>query len=480
MKKIIICSVLCMILSSCSSQNDSDKENGKILPTADVIEANDASLQDNSSKQSDVIEVNEENSQDNSSTQSDVIEVDDTQLQDNGCMQSDITIIDDIVNWDHPVKDVLEDKNIPISKLELTENKTYPTFYVKLPTEIIHKEAIGSLIEPIAQANGFWNYSLVDESNNIKIEVLIDKENRKVKSYILNGEKIDFIETDNMQTKYNRYLDFLNTDGEVVGYIKEDINLDGNEEIVISVGVGYGSEKIYVLRETEDELHELGLIEGGGYGVYDAHLVSMKGAEHKYINAFVTNGANLSGFALYRIVEDGIEMVGYSASPTGVGNDRLTSSGDNNIYDGYTQHRHSYGVMYFNVLRYYKWNGESFDYISSDVHIPEYPEGEGAVIRQFLKLNMLWEKDRESKNVQTRLSEINLSEKSVNFQKINQLDDIYKWQTEIQLDAKEFDIQRSDNSSVVTVPVQNKSIVFVMTKIDGKYCITDIEGEFAY
>jgi len=49
----------------------------------------------------------------------------------------------------------------------------------------------------------------------------------------------------------------------------------------------------------------------------------------------------------------------------------------------------------------------------------------------------------------------------------------------LQHDWLELDIQRSGDFSTVTVPVQNENIVFVMTKTEGKYFITDIKGEFA-
>ena len=141
---------------------------------------------------------------------------------------------------------MLKDKGIPISKLELIENRTYPTFYVTLSEEIVRKEAIGDLIEEVAKANGFWDYSFVDESNNIKIEVFIDKENRKVKSYTINGEKTDFVKTDNNSAKYDKYLKFLNVEGEVTDFIQEDIDLDGNQEVVITIFTGEWRNMIYV------------------------------------------------------------------------------------------------------------------------------------------------------------------------------------------------------------------------------------------
>jgi hypothetical protein len=267
--------------------------------------------------------------------------------------------------------------------------------------------------------------------------------------------------------------------------VPDDIDLDGNEEIVITIGAKNQSNKIYVwreiyvLREINDQLQELGRIKGSGYRVYDAHFVQMKGSNQKYINAFVTNNGGLLGFALYKVCQDKIERVEYSASPTGSGYGYLVSSDNNNIYDGYEQHCCSYDVMYFDVTRYYKWNGESFDYVSSHVNIPDYPEDEDGVIRQFLKLNMLGEKDRDCDEVQKRLDEINKSGKSLDFEKLMQLDYIFEWVADLQHDWLELDIQRSGDFSTVTVPVQNENIVFVMTKTEGKYFITDIKGEFA-
>jgi hypothetical protein len=206
----------------------------------------------------------------------------------------------------------------------------------------------------------------------------------------------------------------------------------------------------------------------------------MKGKKHKYIAAFVTNGGGLSGFALYKVGENDVELIEYSASPTGAGIDYLVSSEDSDIYDGYVQNRYSYDVMYFNVTRYYKWNGESFHHVSTSVDVPEYPEDEEGVVRQFLKLSILDEREEKCDEVQKRLAKINTSGKALDFNKIWQLDYISFWISDISDDRGEFDIQINGDFCVITVPVQDKNIVFEMSKVNGRYCITNIKGDFVY
>lgn len=470
MKKVIVCCLLCVLLSSCGGQDVPDKGNDEVSPTPEKVEMNDSGFKEDSLEAGkDYISLIEGNLKTGKK---------DTELKDDN--SSDVVVISDIDNWEHPVKNVLKDKGIPISKLELIENRTYPTFYVTLSEEIVRKEAIEDLIEEVAKANGFWDYSFVDESNNIKIEVFIDKENRKVKSYTINGEKTDFVKIDNNSAKYDKYLKFLNVEGEVTDFIQEDIDLDGNQEVVITIFTGEWRNMIYVLREVEDELYKIGVAESGGYSVYDPHLVKMKGKKHKYIAAFVTNGGGLSGFALYKVGENDVELIEYSASPTGAGIDYLVSSEDSDIYDGYVQNRYSYDVMYFNVTRYYKWNGESFHHVSTSVDVPEYPEDEEGVVRQFLKLSILDEREEKCDEVQKRLAEINTSGKALDFNKIWQLDYISFWISDISDDRGEFDIQINGDFCVITVPVQDKNIVFEMSKVNGRYCITNIKGDFVY
>jgi len=67
--------------------------------------------------------------------------------------------------------------------------------------------------------------------------------------------------------------------------------------------------------------------------------------KQKYILESLTNGAALSGFALYEIDGDEIVQIEYSASATGAGEDHLIDTNKDGFYDGYVQNRYSYDVL---------------------------------------------------------------------------------------------------------------------------------------
>ncbi|MFZ5354582.1 MAG: hypothetical protein ACOZCL_17905 [Bacillota bacterium] len=393
----------------------------------------------------------------------------------------DMIIVDDISNWKHPVKSVLENNNIRIIKLELTDNKTYPTFYVVFPSEISKTEYAEKVIKSISEANGYWDYTILDESNAISINVTNDKKNKSVVSYILNGIKTDISDNSINQPEYKKYFEFLNVNEKAVKFFKEDIDLDGKQEVIIAFGEEYCTLKVYILREAEDKLQEIGQIEGQGYGVYDINLVKMRGADNKYIEATISNGAGLEGFALYRVNKDSVDMIAYSASATGAGYDILTSTTKDGIYDGYVQSRYSYDVMYFDVKRYYEWNGEYFEYISASVDVGDYPNEAEAVVEHFLKLNMLWDEDKESNDVIKRLSEINISNKLIDTERI--LEVVYEdshgdWLIDLQIGTLKFTSQQNTDSIIVTIPVQNQNMIFRLIKNNKMWQIVDIEGDF--
>ena len=206
----------------------------------------------------------------------------------------------------------------------------------------------------------------------------------------------DKISPDNLkepQTDYEKYSKFLNVNEEVAKFIKEDVDLDGKQEIVIAYEQEYGTLVAYILRENGNSLQKIGQIESEGYGVYDVNLVKMRGSNHKYIEIYISNGGGLVGFALYEIKADGVNLIEYSASATGAGEDGLTSTTHDDVYDAYVQRRYSYEVMYFGVNRFYQWDGTSFIYDSTIVDTGDYPIDPEGVVDQFMKLNMLWEED---------------------------------------------------------------------------------------
>lgn len=106
-------------------------------------------------------------------------------------VSNDKKVITDISKWDHPVKDVFITSRIPLEKVELTKNNTYPTFYTTLSENVDsnHKSYYENLFKAIAAANGFWDYKLLDESKNINLEISCDKTKKQVTSIVYNNDK---------------------------------------------------------------------------------------------------------------------------------------------------------------------------------------------------------------------------------------------------------------------------------------------------
>ena len=373
----------------------------------------------------------------------------------------------------------MQQNDIEIKKLELTKDNTYPTFFVEFPKyKYIDKDYfIFKVVNEIAKANAYWDYTLIDESYNMKIEVLNDKENRYVKSYILNGVKTDISE----QRQYKKYTEFLNQSCKVEKLIKEDIDLDGKQEIIIAFESAYDTINSYVLRENGKSLQKLGEIKSSGYSFYDVSLVRMRGSDKKYILSNITNGAGLEGFALYEINKDTLDTVMYSASATGEGYDGLTSSKNDNIYDGFIEERYSYEVCYLGVTSFYKWNGKDFDYVSTTVDPGDYPDTPENVVDQFLKLNFLFDDYKKSSGVINRLAEINISNKLLNLNKLYESDEnIHRdWILSAQTGSLEFNKKEYGNYVTVTVPVGDDNIIFNLQNKNNKWQITDISDNFA-
>jgi hypothetical protein len=89
----------------------------------------------------------------------------------------DVTMITNIKEWQHPVKDVLAKHKVILYKVEL-HNKTYPVFYVRFPYDpwFGHNDKFFKpLYYETLKANGFWDYSFIDQSFNCKINIKWDK-----------------------------------------------------------------------------------------------------------------------------------------------------------------------------------------------------------------------------------------------------------------------------------------------------------------
>jgi hypothetical protein len=92
----------------------------------------------------------------------------------------EVRVITNIQDWQHPVKKVLEEHRVVLSKVEL-HHKTYPVFYVRFPADprFAHNDKFFKpLYYETLQANGFWNYAFVDQSFDCRINIGWDKATR--------------------------------------------------------------------------------------------------------------------------------------------------------------------------------------------------------------------------------------------------------------------------------------------------------------
>jgi hypothetical protein len=92
----------------------------------------------------------------------------------------DVIVISDVQEWKHPVKDVLKKHNVVIYKVEL-HHKTYPIFYVSFPNDPWfgqNDKFFKLLYYETLKANGFWDYSFIDQSFGCKVNIKWDKKSK--------------------------------------------------------------------------------------------------------------------------------------------------------------------------------------------------------------------------------------------------------------------------------------------------------------
>jgi len=87
-----------------------------------------------------------------------------------------VRTITDIKNWQHPVKKILETAG-RLEKVEFKENETYPIFYVdfiQTPNYTFYME--------LAEANGYWNFAVVNTDHGGKdaVEVVCEASKKRI------------------------------------------------------------------------------------------------------------------------------------------------------------------------------------------------------------------------------------------------------------------------------------------------------------
>ena len=220
-----------------------------------------------------------------------------------------------------------------------------------------------------------------------------------------------------------KYVDFMKNNNlvgqsdDIIFFEEADLNLDGETEVVIATG--YCSEESYssysnvhILKEKNDEIEMMCYnIANSGYSVCGVKLINLQNMPQKYIYFQLTNTSVLRGFKIIELSGTEIEVICYSASPTGVGNDELEDFNNDGQYDGYTTDRWSYDVSYFSSTEVYKFINGKFVFDSSSVDLPDYPKTPEDVIDQYFSLKHTSIKSDE---VYERMSEICENEEARN------------------------------------------------------------------
>lgn len=289
-----------------------------------------------------------------------------------------------------------------------------------------------------------------------------------------------------------KYIDYIadknmdSTNNSILFYSKEDIDIDGKEEIVIATGVEGDDLSLpyiantYIIRDDNGKIEQLGEnIVGYGYSAYEIKLIRLQNKHKKYIYCGLTNGDKLKGFEIIELSNNKPKVICYSASATGAGYDEIKDFNNDGQYDGYVQERWSYDVLYFPLNRTYLFKDDDFKISSSVVTIPEYPSNIKDVVIQYLSLRVL--DVQESPEVNKRLSELCRNSKAQEFHFLYDIwyNIAYAAALEIE-DNLKIDIMEDKNTAKVNIYFtgeDNKEYKysFHLIKIDYRWSIDDIK-----
>lgn len=180
----------------------------------------------------------------------------------------------------------------------------------------------------------------------------------------------------------------------------QDLNADGNKEIVIATGKKGDIVHIFVLRDTGNQLENLSDDSkvNNGYQTNNVKLVKLKGSKKTYIYVGKTNGAGMNGFQLYELRNNKVEYLAGGTNPTGAGETELTDLDSEGTYGGYLNKQYSYDVFYIPTTSTYKFNGSTFDLKNVQATLPQLPNSPEDVLDQFIKLSLLEIEDQEAKH----------------------------------------------------------------------------------
>ncbi|WP_105616394.1 hypothetical protein [Vallitalea okinawensis] len=194
----------------------------------------------------------------------------------------------------------------------------------------------------------------------------------------------------------------------------DDFNNDGIKEIIIATG--YNSDDIYsrsiqhvyVLNNKYEKVDTFNEIEGDtGYGFCDIKIIDLENNDNKYLYIGLTNSISMLGFQIYEFNGEEFELFETSASPVGVGEDKLVDDNNDGKIDGYIQKRWSYDVAY-STTRIYKLSELGvFNLEEVNITLPDYPTEAMDVFLQYVKLNgIMLSYDVHIPEVEQRINEL--------------------------------------------------------------------------
>lgn len=311
------------------------------------------------------------------------------------------------------------------------------------------------------------------------------------------GQEIIICENKYKQNKSNisinppkKYIDFMkkrDKSNDIALYAKEDINGDGDYEVILASGINSDKEElgyiehIYILKEdSQGNLKQLGdNLARSGYSIYQVRLIELNNSSKKYIYCGLTNGVSLRGFSIFELSEDKPKMIAYSASATGSGFDELKDFNGDGKFDGYVQNRSSYDVLYYEIKNTYILKNDEFVLDKTWVDVPEYPENIKDIIIQYMSLRVL--NNGKSPEIDKRLSQMCTYDKAEDIDIPESSTYTVLYNTIMGNDKGiEINIEEEDNIAKTVATFSDNDIkykyIFRLIKIENRWVIDDIKN----
>ncbi|OCT15361.1 hypothetical protein A8709_14845 [Paenibacillus pectinilyticus] len=404
----------------------------------------------------------------------------------------DVMTMTDFTSWNHPIKSVLDHYNMLPVKMELSRNKTYPTFYFSTNTGSLlpfdnNENYYGQLLREISKANGYWDYSLVIQgSKPATIEVIGDRDALRVRSIKVNGSEKGFFYFPEDDELYRRQdeairtlLLSLNRNNWQLQQMQDiDLDQDGIQEKLVSFSKSLKDEsaekQFYVLQKNGTGYRQVGDLNSGSIGWLNGmDILTLNGEGQPFIYLERTNGSG-SGFNLYKMEKGTIVSVDGSFPPNG--------DGFRGIAKGADGHYIKTAVELFidrRLIQTFKWDGNSFVISSTQYEYGrqgdasfEYPDSPEKVLECFLTDTFFLEIGDDDRNtIQNEMQQLVLDHSLLQL-------DLHPNDFEIfpyyEMTLKTVRLEVSTDSVVLVMEKASKKLVSELVLVEGQWKIKSI------